>query len=71
MYDKPMTNYDIYFSNIYCKNVMLMIGESDLQTMKSNLRAYLEEFKKLDIATLEVITEYSMPLAHRKYNSHA
>ena len=48
------------------KNVMLMFGESDLQIMKSNLRAYLEEFKKLDTTTLEVITEYSMPLAHRK-----
>ena len=48
------------------KNVMLMFGESDLQTMKSNLRAYLEEFKSLDTITLEVRTEFSMPLAHRK-----
>lgn len=48
------------------KNVMLMFGEADLQTMKSNLRAYLEEFKNLDTNTLEVITAFSMPLAHRK-----
>lgn len=58
--------HKFFITKLDDKNVMLMFGESDLQTMKSNLRAYLEEFKKLDIATLDVITEYSMPLAHRK-----
>ncbi len=47
-------------------NVMLIFGEADLQTMKSNLKVYLEEFKTLDINTLEVLTRFGMPLAHRK-----
>lgn len=47
-------------------NVMLIFGEADLPTMKFNLKVYLEEFKTLDINTLEVLTRFGMPLAHRK-----
>lgn len=48
------------------KNVMLVFEESDLETMKSNLREYLEEFKNLDMNNLEIIGGHLIPLAHRR-----
>ena len=48
------------------KNVMLVFGESDLETMKYNLKGYIEELKNLDMSKLEIIGGGLIPLAHRR-----
>lgn len=48
------------------KNVMLVFEEADLETMKSNLKKYIKEFKNLDMNKLEIIGGRLIPLAHRR-----
>lgn len=58
--------HKFFITKPYDKNVMLVFGESDLETMKSNLKGYIEEFKNLDMSKLEIIGGGLIPLAHRR-----
>lgn len=59
-------SHEFFKSALNDNNIMLILEEADMATMKFNLLEYLEEFKNIDKSTLEVIRGAGIPLSHRK-----